>query len=293
MVDLCAPFDVDVWVQDAARRATVGRIDEKEREALYQHLLSEDLKLSRAALRAVRGSPVVHNQRNEWVAPNAMVMLPTAQSQLLDTAINMPAAEMAENSRLVASLHLRVILAGGDLVAFAARLTEGPEKAEAFQALLKANSKLLSPKIVAALRPLAFLRARSGILAAPAELHIDNPVNRICVGSGDRIVAGRNWKLYDRLGCRQRPSASVMLRALAEARDQNESLPSPEIYYPTLVLALKGEKQPVSGDATQPILRIEEAYHAPQDVLVGPHVPNCLVMTVPGPEQSKACWISL
>jgi hypothetical protein len=84
IVQLCEPFDLDVWVQSAASRAAAGTIEEKERQALYEHLLSEDAKLSRRALAEIRRSPVVRNQREEWVTPNVMVMLPAEQRRLLN-----------------------------------------------------------------------------------------------------------------------------------------------------------------------------------------------------------------
>ena len=87
-----------------------------------------------------------------------------------------------------------------------------------------------------------------------------------------------------------------MLRAVAEARDQNRPPPSPEIFYPTLVEALKAEKHQPNTHATQPILWAGEAYHAPQDVLVGPHVPNCFATTVPylrGPAASVDAYHAL
>ena len=77
-----------------------------------------------------------------------MVILPRAQSRLLDKAIHRPAAEMAKNAKLITSLRLRNKLADRDLVAFAGFLAEEPEKAEEFEALLKANLKLLSPTIL-------------------------------------------------------------------------------------------------------------------------------------------------
>jgi hypothetical protein len=281
LVLLCEPFDLNAWIKAAAQRAAAGTIETEEREALYEYLLSADAELSRSALAAVRRSPVMRNQRNEWIAPDVMVILPVEQERLLNNAIHTPAAKLVTNKKLIACLRLRRKLEGGDLVAFAARLVEEPEKADAFESLLRVHSKLLSRTDVAALEQVAFLRARSGILVAPTNLHVDNPINRICAGHNDRIVAGRNKALYKHLGCRERPSVSTMLQVLSAVRDKNLPPPRPEIFYPMLVLALRAEKKPLSELVTQPVLNVGTHYHAPQGVLVGPHVPSCFALTIP------------
>lgn len=271
---LCTPFDLDQWIQNAAGRIAQGRIDEGEREALYRHLLSEDLTLSPKAMAAVRRSPVMRSHRQEWIAPERMVQLAPAHARLLGPAIHMPSAEMAKNANLLRRLRLRRTLVGEDLVAFAATLVDMPAATGAFENLLKANVKLLTPKVVEALRPLAFLRAASGKLAAPADLHLDNAVTRICVADEDRILDGRNLQLYRALGCREHPTAATMLGTLAQARSGGMPPLQPEVFYPALVAALRNERIAPEIHAAEPILWVMEAYRAPQDVLVGTRIPS-------------------
>jgi hypothetical protein len=47
--------------------------DEAERKVLYARLLDEEALLGRSALTAIRKSPVMKNERGEWVAPADMV----------------------------------------------------------------------------------------------------------------------------------------------------------------------------------------------------------------------------
>ena len=58
IASLCKPFEIDAWIQGAAARAAEDTIEFEEREALYERLMAEDLKLSPKALAVVRRSPV-------------------------------------------------------------------------------------------------------------------------------------------------------------------------------------------------------------------------------------------
>jgi len=281
LTDLCTPFDLDVWVRAAANRARLGAIDEDEREKLYKHLLSNDLPLRRSTIAALRQSPVIRDHRGGWVAPINMVILPTAQAQLLSSTIHAPAAAVAKRPKLLAALRLRERLTGEDLVVFADHLVNEPEKAAAFEALLKNNTQYLTPGIVKRLRPIPFLATRSGNLAAPQDLFIDNTVNRICAANDSRIVAGRNHDLYVRLGCRERPSVAVMLEALEELKDEARAPDDVATFYAILVQALRVEKIAAGDLAHRSILWCAGAYHAPRDVLVGTRIPSWFQKATP------------
>lgn len=274
LTDLCTPFDPNVWVRAAAGRARLGTIEDDEREALYRHLLSTDLVPSRALMAAVRQSPVFRDHRGGWASPSEMVVLPAAQAQLLHQTIHAPAQALAIRPKLLAALRLRERLTGDDLVAFAGHLINEPEKAPAFEALLKNNIPFLTPGTVKRLRVIPFLATRSGALAAPKDLFIDNEVNRICAANNSRIVAGRNHALYVRLGCQQRPSVAVMVKALEELKGQGRAPDDVGTFYAALVQALYAEKIAVGDLAGRPILWCGGAYHAPADVLVGTRIPT-------------------
>ncbi len=273
LTDLCTPFDLYIWVRAAAERARNGTIEDDERQKLYKHLLSDDLAFNRSIIAAVRPSPVLRDHRGEWIAPIDMVLLPSAQAQLLSRTIHAPAPAVTKRPKLVAALRLREKLTGDDLVVFAEHLVNEPEKASAFEVLLKNNFQYLSPRVVKRLRGVPFLSARSGELAAPQDLFLDNEVNRICAANESRIVAGRNLALYVRLGCQERPSVAVMLKALEEMKEEGRPPDDVATFYAALVQALRAEKTAPGDFANRPILWCRGAYHIPKDVLVGVRIP--------------------
>jgi hypothetical protein len=273
LTDLCTPFDLDIWVRAAAERARVGAIEDDERQKLYKHLLSEDVVLSRSIVSALKPSPVLRDHRGGWAAPNDMVLLPVAQAQLFSRTIHAPAPAVTKRPKLLAALRLREKLTGDDLVAFAAHLISEPEKAGPFEALLKNNPQLLTAGTVKRLRSIPFLATRAGELAAPLDLFLDNEVNRICAANDNRIVAGRNHVLYARLGCQERPSVAVMLKALEELNGEGQAPADVATFYAALVQALRAEKIAITDLSHRPILWCRGAYSAPRDVLVGTRVP--------------------
>jgi len=273
LTDLCTPFDLNIWVRAAAERAKAGLIDDDERQKLYKHLLSADLVLGRSVVATLRQSPVLRDHRGGWAAPSEMVMLPPAQAQLLSGSIHAPASAVTKRPKLLAALRLRQKLTGDDLVDFAAHVINEPEKAGPFEALLKNNPQLLSAATVRRLRGLPFLMTRAGGLAPPTDLFVDNEVNRICAASDHRIVAGRSQALYVRLGCHERPSVGVMLKALEELQSEGQAPADIATFYAALVQALRAEKTAVTDLADRPILWCRGTYNAPRDVLVGPRVP--------------------
>lgn len=296
LAHLCTPFDPDDWVRDACERALLGTIDDRERETLYKRLLSNEVTLSRQLISAIRQSPVLRDHRGDWAIPADMVILPPALSQLLSAAIQAPSRAVLKRPKLVSALRLRDKLAGADLIAFADHLVDEPEKAPAFEALLKANPQLLTPSVLGRLRSTACLASRAGALAAPEDLFLDNEVNRICAANDGRIVAGRNVALYVRLGCQERPSVAVMLQALEELREQEKAPSDAATFYAALVKALRAEKIAATNYSHRPILWARGTYHAPDDVLVGPRVPSWFGKAVPyvrGPLELAASYEAL
>ena len=278
---LCTPFDLESWVRAAAERAKSGKIDETERAQLYAHLLSDDLVLSRSLTAAIRQSPVLRDHRGDWSAPIDMVILPAAQAQLLSPTIHMPARAVTKRAKLTTSLRFRDKLKGDDLVAFAEHLVNEPEKAPAFEALLKTNVQYLTPGVVKRLRVIPCLIARSGALVEPRDLFLDNEVNRICAANEGRILSGRNQALYLRLGCHERPSVAVMLEALDQLRTEGRAPTDVATFYAALVQALRAEKLTPSDLVDRPVLWCRDAYHTPADVLVGSRIPSWFHQAAP------------
>lgn len=281
LTDLCKPFDLNAWVNAAAGRAQLGTIEDNEREALYAHLLSTDPVPRRATMAAVRQSPVFRDHKGGWASPSEMVVLPAAQVQLLHETIHAPAQALTRRPKLLAALRLRGRLTGDDLVAFAGHLINEPAKAPAFEVLLKSHIPCLTPGTLKRLRPIPFLATRSGALAAPEDLLVDNEINRICAANNSRIVAGRNHALYVRLGCRQRPSVDVMVKALEELKALGRAPNDVGTFYAALIQALHAEKIPASNLVDRPILWCGSGYYAPKDVLAGTRIPTWFKKATP------------
>jgi hypothetical protein len=274
ITSLCKRFEIDAWIQGAAARAADETIESEERDALHKHLTSEGLKLSPKALAAVRRSPVMKDHWGDWVAPEMMALLPAAQAGVLDPILHAPESALARRPALMRRLRIRGSLIGSDLVKFAETVAEHPERAEPFEDLLKKNFRLLVPRIVAALHRSAFLISRSGAVAKPGDLHLDNVGNRACLETEEAIVAGDNVALYRRLGCREHPSSQTLLAQLASLRDRGAAPARPDILYPVLVAALQAEKESIADLADDSILWIDGDYRTPRNSLIGQRVPR-------------------
>ncbi|UWM82130.1 DUF3883 domain-containing protein [Rhizobium sp. SRDI969] len=281
----CRVFDEEQWLIDASKRAADAAPDDRERETLYRKLhrklLAREAPISRAALSALRSNPVVKNQRGDWVAPVEMVNLKKTLARFLDPAIDGPSKELLAAPNLMARLRIRENLSGADLVRFAGLVEDRPETAERFEKLLTENLKLLSTAIVKELREISWLRTRSGRLAAPETLHIDTATNRLCIGNDDSIVASTNELLQHKLKLKTAPDSDTLLEIIEAHRDRTEPLPRPDLVYPALVAAIGRERRARAEFADQSVCWVQDDYHAPSDILVGPRIPPLLAEAIP------------
>ena len=278
---LCRTFDEEHWLIDAAERAASAAPDDRERETLYRKLLSREAPISRAAFRALRANPVLKNQRGQWVAPANMVKLKPALARLLDPAIDAPSGELLAAPTLLARLRIRETLNGADLVRYAEGLADRPDMAVRFEKLLGDHLKLLTPTTVEALRDVACLRSRGGALAAPSALHIDTPVIRMCIGDEARIVAGNSDPLYHKLKLKPAPDAETLLDILESNRNEGTAPNHPDIFYPALVEAVRRGGLAKADIAERQVCWIEDAYHAPSEILVGSRIAAPLAEIIP------------
>lgn len=277
----CRVFDEEQWLIDASKRAAYAASDDRERETLYRKLLTREAPISRAALSTLRSSPVVKNQRGGWAAPVEMVNFKKALARFLDPAIHAPSKELLAAPNLMARLRIRENLSGADLVRFAGHIEGRPETAERFEKLLTENLKLLSTVVVEELREIAWLRTKSGRLAAPETLHLDSATNRLCIGDDDLIVAGTNELLYRKLKLKTEPDSDTLLKIIEVHRDRAEPLPRPDLVYPALVAAIRRERRAKTDFAEQSVCWVQDGYHAPADILVGPRIPAPLAEAIP------------
>lgn len=273
-------FDEEQWLADAAQRSRSAVENDREREALYRRLLAWTGPLPQKVYRALRDAPVLRNQRGEWVAPSAMVSLKKPVSDLLDPFVDAPAKQVLAASKLAAQLKIRDRLNGSDLLRFAKGLSERPDLSERFEKLLADNLKLLTPSAVAALRSIACLKAKSGILQPPSKLHRDTEANRLCIEDESLIVARNSELLHRRLKLRDVPSFETLLEVIEGRRDAGIEPPNPGALYPALAAAARSRK-PHADLSDEPICWVGRRYHAPEDVLVGTTFPAVLEHAVP------------
>lgn len=266
---------------DASKRAADAAPDDRERETLYRKLLVREAPISRAALLALRSNPVVKNQRGDWVAPVEMVNLKKTLARFLDPAIDGPSEELLAAPNLMARLRIRENLSGADLVRFSDFVEDRPDTAERFEKLLTENLKLMSTAIIGELREIAWLRTRSGRLAAPENLHLDTPTNRLCISNDDLIVAGTNELLHHKLKLKTAPYSDTLIEIIQAHRDRTEPLARPDLVYPALVAAIGRERRANAEFADQRVCWVQDDYHTPSNILVGLRIPGLLAEAIP------------
>nr|WP_309402257.1 hypothetical protein [Aminobacter niigataensis]WMD00200.1 hypothetical protein RAR13_28435 [Aminobacter niigataensis] len=161
----------------SATRATGGTGTDGEREALYQHLLKPETKLSSRLLGIVRRSLVIKDDKGAWARPDSVALLPTRDALLASRVIPAPAPEIRQRAELLDRLSIRRKIVWEDLVALARVVETEPTLADAFEDLLRRHQNLITPRVVRVLSNIAFLRSRANGLAAPRRLHIPTAVN--------------------------------------------------------------------------------------------------------------------
>lgn len=281
LASLCREFDEQAWIVEAANRASVGAIDKAEREVLYAKVLDATTHFGRRALVAIRKSPVVRNQRGEWVAPADMVSLKGSVAKLMGPVVSIPSKEMAARPALLAKLKIRDRLDIQDLVAFAVHIPLHPYSAKRFERLLADNQHLITQVASRELADIPFLRTKSGGLAKPASLHLDTPANRLSVADDSKLVADSNEVLYRRLRVREHPAVDTLVEVIADARGRSEPPLRPEIIYPAIVAGLHRERRPKFEFESSPIIWVDGAYYSPSDVVVGAQIPRVLDDAIP------------
>lgn len=273
-------FDEQQWIVDACERAREGAIASAERTALYAKLLSDGTKLGRRALAAVRESPIAKDQRGEWCAPEDMAALRGATAKLLAPIVNIPSKQIMRRPDLLKQLRIRDKINRDDLVRLAESMDERPQDAEACAKLLSENLKLVTASFADEVESVRFLRSRTGELAAPQELHLDTPANRLCLDE-QQIVGGSHDLLYRKLGIREHPEVETIIDLIEAAKARGEPPVRPELLYPALVAALARERRSKDEFSSDDILWVNDDYWAPEDVLVGTLVPYLFDDAIP------------
>jgi len=279
IASLCRTFDEERWIRDACERATAGTVHQAERLALEACVLSKGATIGRRALAAIKRSPVLTDHRGAWTAAEDMVVLREPTAALFLKVLSGPSPALARIPDLLLKLRMRNAVNGHDVVKFAIRLSETPADAERFERFLDRNQQLLSSNIADRLSDIAFLRTANGTLAAPARLHLDTALNRVCL-EPTLIVGGNSAALYRRLGVRELPRLSTLIEALETHVTQNAPPPRPEAFYVELAEAIVRERAQ-SSVAGWKLLWVRDGYYRPEDVLAGASIPRMFDAATP------------
>ncbi|WP_343517725.1 hypothetical protein, partial [Sphingomonas sp.] len=226
----CRPFELSRWIEEAAGRATSGTITEAEREALYRHLLSPTAKLTSRLVGVIRKSPVVRDDQGHWARPDALAILPPKDTALLERVVRAPEAAWRQRSDLLQRLAIRRKVLADDLIAVAGIVEQAPELAAPFEELLRRHLPLLTPKVVARLADISFLRNREGSLSSPTRLHLPTGINLSCLSDADLLLEDK--PLFRRLRCPSHPGSVVLIEVVDRARNAGEAPPAPNQLYP-------------------------------------------------------------
>ncbi len=277
---MCEPFDYARWAIDACGRAESGAIEPKERMALYRWLLLPETKLAPRVLAAVRKSPVVRNHVGEWVRPIDLAVLPRHDAAVLEHVVGAPHADLVKRPELLERLSVRRKVVADDLVALAERLDDHPAGAAAFETFLLRHEVLLKPSVADDLGRLSCLRNRAGGLSRAVDLHLATASNLEWLDDPAAIVAGGNVSLYRRLGCRAAPDAQTLLAMVRRRRAEQSPPPRAVELYQMLAEGLRRQPADIALLAAEPILFVQNAYHAPQDVIVAPVISRFQLTTL-------------
>lgn len=215
-------FDEQQWIVDACERAQDGAIASDERAALYAKLLSDGTKLGRRALAALRESPIAKDQRGEWCAPEDMAAFRGATAKLLAPVVSMPSKQIMRRPDLIKQLRIRDKINRDDLVRLAESMDQRPQVADAFAKFLSDNLKLVTASFAEDVESVKFLRSRTGELAAPEDLHLDTPTNRLCLDE-ERIVGGSHDVLFRKLRIREHPEVETFIDLIETAKARGEA----------------------------------------------------------------------
>jgi hypothetical protein len=292
----CRVFDEQVWMRDAAARASLGTIAPDELSALYARILDKDARIGKLALQAIRVAPVCRSSKGDWVVPDRMTMFKGRLAKLMAAVSHAPSKEMLAVEGLTDRLRIRERLIGEDLLACARSIGDRPSAAPQFEGLLMENLRLLGPSVRDQLQSIPFLLNRAGGLSAPEDLHLDTALNRMIVGDEAAIVAGQNDLLYRKLEVAEFPAVETLLAVLSDHRSRSERPPHPEKIYPALVAGLRREGRPKGALRDEPIVWHRGGYHNPSDVLVGATVPPVLADVLPvvrRTDETSMAYVSL
>lgn len=281
MTELCRRFDPSEWAQEVAIRAREGRVDEQDRNRLYQYLLRAPGDIRRSAWPNLRRSPVVRDHRGDWVEPINLIDPAAKEARALEPALHFPNDEVMVSAPLLRLLSPRGEVSGADLVAHATIVADKPELAGHFEETLYELRALLTRPTVDRLRSIAFLRSTTGGLIAPENAYVRSARLVQAIGEDMPYVLEGRQALYARLRCRTLPSSDDIVKHLEQLRAADNVPPQPHVLYPMLVEALQSESEDPEKLADEPILHEGTRWVAPSEAVLGKRLRDIFLDSVP------------
>jgi len=266
---LCKKFNSNEWVRDVAARVRTGLVTDDERMALYGFILAVNGRFPSAIRAALRKAPVLRDHRNQWVSPSDITLAEALGARDIKAALHLPHPEFARNIDIAKALRFKRTITGEDLIAYAGLVAEDPSLAPACEETLSRFKRLLTRKVVAQLREIAFLISSDCSICTPKNLYLSNSVNLACVGPDAPYAGGKRTHLYRLLGCKERPDVDGILKYLSNLSEAEMPPPHPERLYPELVRALQREDKSPTALKEEEILWTNVGYSSPAETLVG------------------------
>ncbi len=280
MAELCRRFDPSDWAQEVALRAREARVDDQERNRLYQYLLRAPGDIRRSAWPNLRRSPVVQDHLGDWVEPVNLIDPGAKGARALEAALHFPSDELMA-SALLRLLAPRREVTGADLVAYATIVADKPELAKQFEETLYELRALLTRPTVDRLRSIAFLRCSTGGLIAPEDAYVRTPRLVQAIGEEMPYVLDGKHSLHARLRCRTLPSSDDIVKHLEQLRAADKVPIRPHVLYPMLVEALQSEGEDTEKLADVPILYDGTRWVAPSEAVLGKRLREIFLDSVP------------
>jgi hypothetical protein len=291
----CQLFDEDKWVRDVCERAWAGTVEESERLAVEARLLNASADLGRRTWSAVRLSPVMRNHRGDWVAPDDMVRLSGRSAGFFLKVLSGPSRAMLGQPDLLDRLKVRTVIDADDLVRVAGWVDQNAGEAERFEVELARYQRLLTRDAVKRLSALPFLRTAAGTVEAPVKLHLNNPLNRLCIGP-ERIVGGSRIELYRSLSVRAAPEPDAILETISALAEGGRPPERADMFYAVVAEVAKRDQAFKLELAERSVLWAGGAYRRPPEVLADQGVARFFEGAIPmirGPETLVRCFVEI
>ncbi|RSM96247.1 hypothetical protein DMB42_48850 [Nonomuraea sp. WAC 01424] len=267
LAKLCRSFKFSEWAIETARRVEERIASEQERDALGRYIRGRPT-LTGKAWAAIRRSPVLQDERGEWVAPVDMVSRSASGASLLAPALHLPTPADEANVSLK-HLRFRRAVRGSDLVTLARLVEQGSVSPAVMRQAVTRQRRLLIPSVLSQMKTIKFLEAGPSKVAAPCDTYIRSDQLVAVLGEDVPYSVGLSSAMLRQLGCRTEPQADDILTALAKLRETGGRVNRPDLVYQALVSALRREKRPPGELRNRQVIWTGNRWETAGDCLVG------------------------